>query len=327
MDYRPLGRTGMNVSTISLGCWAIGGTWGQVDDKQSMAALHKAVDLGVNFLDTADVYGGGHSERLIAKFLKERKDRIYVATKAGKFLNPFVAAGFNRENLNQWVDTSLKNLGVETIDLLQLHCPPIEVYYKPEVFEILDELVKAGKIRFYGVSVERQEEGLKAIEYPGVQSIQVIYNVFRQRPAELLFSEAKRRKVGILARVPLASGLLTGKMTQSTTFEADDHRQFNRKGEAFDVGETFSGIPYELGLQLVEELRPLVPAGASLAAFALRWILMNEVVTCAIPGAKRPDQVEGNANAASLPPLSAETMQRVKAIYDQRVKPLVHQRW
>jgi aryl-alcohol dehydrogenase-like predicted oxidoreductase len=317
----------MNVSTISLGCWAIGGTWGKVDDTQSMAALHKAVDLGVNFLDTADVYGGGHSERVIAKFLKERKDRVYVATKAGKYLNPFLASGFNRENLEGWVDNSLKNLGVETLDLLQLHCPPTEVYYMPQVFDALDELVKAGKIRFYGVSVERQEEGLKAIEYPGVQSVQVIYNVFRQRPAELLFAEAKRRQVGILARVPLASGLLTGKMTKSTTFEADDHRQFNRKGEAFDVGETFSGIPYEVGLQLVDELRPLVPAGADLASFALRWILMNEAVTCAIPGAKRPDQVEANAKAASLPALTADTMQRVRALYDQKVKSLVHQRW
>jgi len=327
MEYRPLGRTGMNVSTISLGCWAIGGTWGKVDDKQSLRALHKAVDLGINFLDTADVYGGGHSERVIAGFLRERREKVFVATKAGKYLNPFVASGFNRDNLTTWVEASLKNLGLETVDLLQLHCPPIEVYYTPEVFGLLDDLVKAGKIRFYGVSVERQEEGLKAIEYPGVQSVQVIYNMFRQRPEELLFSEAKRRKVGILARVPLASGLLTGKMSKSTTFEADDHRQFNRKGEAFDVGETFSGIPYDLGLQLVEELRPLVPPGADMASFALRWILMNDTVTCAIPGAKRPDQVESNAKGALLPPLPVETMQRIRALYDQHVKPLVHQRW
>jgi aryl-alcohol dehydrogenase-like predicted oxidoreductase len=282
-----------------------------------LLALHKAVDLGINFLDTADVYGGGHSERLIGQFLRERKDRIFVATKAGKYLNPFVATGFNRENLTTWVESSLKNLGVETIDLLQLHCPPTDVYYTPAVFGLLDDLVKAGKIRFYGVSVERQEEGLKAVEYPGVQSIQLIYNIFRQRPAELLFSEAKRRQVG----------MLTGKMKPTTTFAADDHRNFNRNGEAFDVGETFSGVPYELGLQLVEELRALVPSGVEMAAFALRWILMNDTVTCAIPGAKRPDQVESNAHAAALPALSPETMQRIQAIYDQHVRPLVHQRW
>jgi aryl-alcohol dehydrogenase-like predicted oxidoreductase len=328
MEYRSLGRTGFKVSTISLGCWAIGGTWGEVDDKESLRALHKAVDLGTNFFDTADVYGDGRSERLLGQLLRERRgEQIYVTTKAGRRLNPHTVEGFNRENLTAFVERSLDNLGVETLDLLQLHCPPTNVYYTPEVFGVLDDLVKAGKLRFYGVSIERPEEGLKAIEYPGVQSIQVIYNVFRQRPAELLFAEAKKRKVGILARVPLASGLLTGKMTKDTSFEADDHRKFNRNGEAFDRGETFSGVPYELGLRLVDELRPLVPNGVSMAAFALRWILMNDAVSCAIPGAKRPSQVEGNAAAASLPPLPSETMQRIKALYDEQVRPLVHQRW
>jgi aryl-alcohol dehydrogenase-like predicted oxidoreductase len=326
MQYRTLGRTGMEVSTISLGCWAIGGTWGTVDDKESLRALHQAVDEGINFFDTADVYGDGHSERLIGQLLKERREKLFVATKAGKRLAPNVAE-FNRANLTACIERSLKNLGIETVDLLQLHCPPVEVYYTPEVFGLLDDLVKAGKLRFYGVSIERQEEGLKAMEYPGVQSIQVIYNIFRQRPAELLFTEAKKRKVGILARVPLASGLLSGKMTAATTFEADDHRRYNRKGEAFDVGETFSGIPYELGLQLVEELRPLIPKGVAMAPWALRWILMNDAVTCAIPGAKRPDQVTSNASAAELPALAPEAMQRILAIYNEKVRPLVHQRW
>lgn len=326
MEYRALGRTEMNVSAISLGCWAIGGTWGTVDDTVSLKALHRAVDSGVNFLDTADVYGGGHSERLIAKFLRERKERVYVTTKAGKYLNPFVAEGFNRENIERWVNDSLKNLGLETVDLLQLHCPPIEVY-RAGTFGILDDLVKAGKIRFYGVSVETVQEALTAMQFPGVQSVQVIYNIFRQKPAEELFLQAKQKQVGILARVPLASGMLTGKMKPNTTFEADDHRQFNRKGEAFDVGETFSGVPYELGLQLVEKIRALVPQGTTMAAFALRWILMNDAVTCAIPGAKNPEQVNSNVSAVDLPPLSADTMQALRGLYDEHLRPLLHQRW
>lgn len=326
MEYRALGRTQMNVSAISLGCWAIGGTWGTVDDTVSLKALHQAVDSGVNFLDTADVYGGGHSERLIAKFLRERSERVYVTTKAGKYLNPFVAEGFNRKNLEGWVNDSLKNLGLETVDLLQLHCPPSEVY-RAETFGILDDLVKAGKIRFYGVSVETVEEALRAMQFPGVQSVQVIYNIFRQKPDEELFVEAKRKQVGILARVPLASGMLTGKMKPNTTFEADDHRQFNRKGEAFDVGETFSGVPYELGLQLVEKIRALVPEGTTMAAFALRWILMNDAVTCAIPGAKNPQQVNSNVSAADLPALSADTMEQLRALYDEHLRPLLHDRW
>ncbi len=263
MEYRALGRTGWNVSSISFGAWAIGGTWGTVDDRESMAALHRALDRGVNFFDTADVYGDGHSEQLLARLRRERRDdRFYVATKAGKRLNPFTAAGFNRGNLTAFVERSLKNLETEAIDLLQLHCPPSDVYYQPEVFEILDDLVKAGKLRFYGVSVERVEDALKAMEYPAVQSVQIIYNIFRQRPAELFFREAQRRQVGVLARLPLSSGLLAGKLTAASTFTGDDHRAFNRNGEAFDRGETFSGVPYTTGLSVVEELRPLVPAAA-----------------------------------------------------------------
>ncbi len=327
MQYRPLGRTGWNVSTISFGAWAIGGAWGTVDDQDSLAALHRAIDLGVNFIDTADVYGDGRSERLIAQLKKSRKEEIIVATKAGRRLDPHTAEGYNKANLTAFVERSLRNLQVEALDLLQLHCPPTAVYYMPETFCALDDLVCAGKLRFYGVSVEKVEEALKAIEYPGVQSVQIIFNIFRMRPADLFFGEALRRKVGILARVPLASGLLTGKLKRDSRFEQTDHRAYNRHGESFDRGETFSGVDYETGLEAVEALRPLVPAGVSMAQFALRWILMFDAVTCAIPGAKRPSQAEDNIAAADLPPLPPETMAKVKAIYDEKIKPLVHHYW
>lgn len=324
MEYRELGRTGWKVSAISFGAWAIGSAWGPVDERDSLAALHRAADLGVNFFDTADVYG---SEPLLARFRKERRDNIYIATKAGRALNPHVASGYNRQNLTAFVERSLRNLKTEALDLLQLHCPPTEVFYTPEVFGLLDDLVKQGKVRYYGVSVEKVEEGLKAIEYPGVQSVQLIFNIFRQRPAELLFPGAKRRRVGIIARVPLASGMLTGKMARDTQFSPNDHRQFNRHGEAFDRGETFSGVDFETGLQAVEELRPLVPPGAAMAQLALRWILMFDAVTCAIPGAKRPDQSEGNVRAADLPPLSDAAMAKIREIYDRRIREQVHHYW
>jgi aryl-alcohol dehydrogenase-like predicted oxidoreductase len=327
MKYRELGRTGWKVSEISFGAWAIGGSWGQVDDRESLVALHKAVDLGVNFFDTADVYGDGHSERLLAKLRKERGGEIIIATKAGRRLNPHTAAGYNRENLTAFVERSLRNLETEAIDLLQLHCPPTEVYYMPEVFGILDDLVAAGKLRYYGVSVEKVEEALKAIEYPNVQSVQIIFNIFRQRPAELFFTEAKKRQVGILARVPLASGLLTGKFTKDSRFEADDHRHYNRQGEAFDRGETFAGLDFGQGLRAVAALKEVCPEGMSLAQFALKWILMFDAVTCAIPGAKRPGQVEENLKTVDLPPLSTETMAAVKTIYEQQVKAAVHHYW
>jgi aryl-alcohol dehydrogenase-like predicted oxidoreductase len=327
MQYRQLGRTGYNVSAVSFGAWAIGGSWGDVDDGESYAALNKAVDLGVNFFDTADVYGDGRSERLLAKLRRERSEEILIATKAGRRLDPHLAEGYNRANLTAFVERSLKNLQTEALDLLQLHCPPSEVYYTPEVFAVLDDLVAQGKVRHYGVSVEKVEEGLKAIEYPGVETIQIIFNIFRQRPAELFFYQCQAKNAGILARVPLASGLLTGKMTTRTTFAEDDHRNFNREGEAFDRGETFAGVDFETGLKAVDELRPLVPAGASMVQLALRWILMFDAVTCAIPGAKRASQVEQNLQAADLPPLSQETMQAIRAIYDQYIRPQVHQRW
>lgn len=327
MQYRELGRTGWNVSTISFGAWAIGGTWGNVKDEESLAALHRALDLGVNFFDTADVYGDGRSEQLLARLRKERSEPFHVATKAGRRSSPHVASGYTRQNLTAFVERSLKNLEVEALDILQLHCPPTEVYYMPEVFDALDGLVQAGKLRYYGVSVEKVEEALKAIEYPNVQTVQIIFNLFRQRPLDLFFGEAQRRKVGILARLPLSSGMLTGKMNRQSTFEADDHRQGNRDGAWFDRGETFSGLDYETGLQAVEELRAIVPSNMTMTQMALRWILMFPAVTCAIPGAKRPAQVEENVGAADQPPLAEETMSQIRDIYGRRVRPHVQNYW
>jgi len=327
MQYRQLGRTGLEVSSCSFGSWAIGGNWGQVDDKESLAALHIAIDLGVNFIDTADVYGDGRSERLISQVLKDRSEDLIVATKAGRRLDPHTSEGYNRENLTAFIDRSLKNLGVETLDLVQLHCPPIEVYYRPEVFGFLDDLVKSGKIRFYGVSVEKVEEAIKAVEFPNVQTVQIIFNIFRERPVDLFFKLAKQKQVGILARVPLSSGMLTGKMTSNTKFEAEDHRQFNRNGESFDKGETFSGVDYQLSLKAVEELRHLVPEGWSMAQFALRWILMHDAVTCVIPGAKRPSQAQDNALAADLLPIPQDVMNNVQDIYNKFIKDQVHHLW
>jgi aryl-alcohol dehydrogenase-like predicted oxidoreductase len=327
MHQRTLGRTGWKVSDVSFGAWAIGGAWGAVSDEDSLAALHKAIDCGVNFIDTADVYGDGRSERLIARLRKSRNDQIIVATKAGRRLPRQTVEGYSRQNLTAWIEDSLRNLSTDALDLLQLHCPPIEVYYRPEVFGALDDLVKAGKIRYYGVSVEKVEEALKAIEFPNVQTVQLIFNCFRQRPAELFFPQAKQKQVGILARVPLASGLLTGKLRRDSTFAADDHRNFNRHGEAFDVGETFSGVDFDLGLEAVEQIRALLPPETSMAQFALRWILMFDAVTCAIPGGKRPDQVADNCRASDLPPLTPQAMAAIKEIYDQKIRQHVHQRW
>ncbi len=328
MKYRKLGRTDYKVSEVSFGAWAIGAAWGNVDDDESIAALHTALDLGVNFFDTADVYGDGHSEKLLAKLKKDRPDdEIIIATKAGRRLPEQTAAGYSRENLTSFIERSLQNLETDCLDLVQLHCPPQDAYYHPEIFGIMDDLVTAGKIRYYGVSVEKVEEAIKAIEFPNVQTVQLIFNIFRQRPADLFFDLAKAKEIGVLARVPLSSGMLTGKMSKDSTFEKDDHRNFNRHGEEFDVGETFSGVDFETGLAAVEELKKLVPEGMTMAQFALRWILMFDAVTCTIPGAKRPSQEEDNARAADFPPLSDEVMRAIKDLYENKIKPQVHQYW
>ncbi|WP_192179708.1 aldo/keto reductase [Mesorhizobium amorphae] len=328
MQSRKFGRTGREVSEIGFGSWAIGASWGEVNDSDAVAALHAALDAGVTFIDTADVYGDGRSEKLIARVMKERGgERPFIATKAGKRLPQQTVEGFTRENLTDWVDRSLSYLEVDRLDLVQLHCPLTDLYYHPEVFERLDRLVEQGKIRNYGVSVERVEEALKAMQYPGVASVQIIFNAFRQRPAELFFELAKKNDVAIIARVPLASGLLSGKFKADTRFEDSDHRKFNRNGEAFDVGETFSGVPYEVGLAAVERIRPLVSDDTTMAKFALRWILMFDAVTVVIPGARNRAQARSNAEAAALPPLSDAVMDKIRIIYDQDIKPHVHQRW
>jgi aryl-alcohol dehydrogenase-like predicted oxidoreductase len=328
MQSRKFGRTGRDVSEIGFGSWAIGAAWGEVNDDDAVAALRAALDAGVTFIDTADVYGDGRSEKLIARVMKERGgERPFIATKAGKRLPAQTVEGFSQKNLTDWVDRSLRYLEADTLDLVQLHCPLTDLYYHPEVFERLDRLVEQGKIRNYGVSVERVEEALKAMQYPGVVSVQIIFNAFRQRPAELFFDLAKKNDVAVIARVPLASGLLSGKFKTDTKFEDSDHRKFNRNGEAFDVGETFSGVPYEVGLAAVERIRPLVSGDTTMAKFALRWILMFDAVTVVIPGARNPAQAISNAEAADLPPLSDELMGRIRDVYDQDIKPYVHQRW
>ncbi|WP_053143871.1 aldo/keto reductase [Erwinia billingiae] len=328
MKNRILGKTGQRVSEIGFGAWAIGGTWGEVSIEDAKSALNAALDAGMTFIDTADVYGDGRSEKIIAEVLNERGgERPFVATKLGRRLSPHVASGYSEKNLNEFIDRSRDNLQTETLDLVQLHCPPTEIYYSPDVFAVMDEMIKSGKIRSYGVSVEKVEEGLKALEFPNVSSIQLIYNIFRQRPAELLLREAKRRDVGIIARVPLASGLLTGKMTADTAFAADDHRTFNRNGEQFDKGETFAGVPYDVALDAVEDIRRLLPGDMSMAKFALRWILMNENVSVIIPGSKNKAQSEINAQASDIAALSDETMSALKNIYQNKIAPWVHQRW
>ena len=328
MQTRPFGQTGRSTTPIGFGAWAIGGTWGEVTLEDAKATLHAALDAGLTFIDTADVYGDGRSERIIAEVLAERGGvRPFVATKAGRRLNPHVAEAYTGPAIEAFIDRSLKNLNVERLDLVQLHCPPTPVYSDSAMFEALAAIKAKGKIADFGVSVETVDEALTAIRQPGAVSVQIIYNMFRQKPSRAFFAEAKARNVAVIARVPLASGLLTGKMSRDSTFAADDHRSFNRNGEAFDKGETFSGVPFEVALEAVEALRPLVPQGVTMAAFALRWILMEEAVTVVIPGAKTPQQARANAAAAALPPLTEETMQAAREVYDRLIASHVEGLW
>ena len=328
MKYRTLGKTGFDVSEISLGTWQLGGKWGDRYSRDTAERiLNEAADAGINFLDTADVYNNGMSEMSIGNFLKSRTERIYVATKCGRRLNPHISESYTQEILRKHIEDSLLRLKLETIDLIQLHCPPPEVYDRPEIFGLFESLKQEGKILNLGVSVEKVEEAMKAVEYDNVTTIQIIFNMFRQKPAELFFPEASKRNVGVIVRVPLASGLLTGKFTKTTRFESGDHRQFNRKGEAFDKGETFSGIDYETGIEAVDKLKHIFPGMKNLAPAALRWILMFNEVSCVIPGASRPDQVHSNLSATELPDLSQEQLKKINDIYDTHIKSLVHHLW
>ncbi|MBF9014585.1 MULTISPECIES: aldo/keto reductase [unclassified Oceanispirochaeta] len=328
MKKRTLGKTGYKISEIGLGTWQLGGRWGDpYKEKSAQAILESAVENGLNFIDTADVYNDGMSEESIGTFLKSQKDRIYVATKCGRQINPHVSEGYSPEVLTRYVEDSLKRLQLETLDLIQLHCPPTQVYYRPEIFETFDRLKEQGKVQNLGVSVEKIEEASKAIEFPNVTSVQLIFNMFRHRPLDWFFDLAAKRNVGIIVRVPLASGLLTGKFSRQSSFTSGDHRNFNRDGKAFDKGETFSGVPYELGLDAVERLKELFGPEMNLAQTALRWILMHPQVSSVIPGASSREQMKGNAAAAAMAPLSESQMHGVQKIYDDLIKNEVHQLW
>ena len=328
MNYRRLGKTGFKVTEISLGTWQVGGKWGD-DFNHDLAdkILHTAIDLGINFIDTADVYGDGESEKAVGRVVRSRSEKVFIATKCGRKLNPHVNEAYQPGILRKFVEASLRNMQLERLDLIQLHCPPTEVYYRPEIFELFDKLKQEGKILNLGVSVEKVEEALKAIEYPNVTTVQIIYNMFRQRPSELFFREAVRRDVGIIVRVPLASGLLTGKFSRSSRFSEGDHRHFNRNGEAFDRGETFSGIDYDIGLQAVEELKKLFPNHTNLAPVALKWILMRDEISCIIPGASKPEQIISNISAPEMPAFTSKQSDGIDRVYQTRIKKLVHHIW
>ena len=328
MQYRKLGKTGFNVSEVSLGTWQVGGRWGDpFNDKNAEHIINTAIDEGVNFIDTADVYSDGQSEAAVARVVKNRSEEVYIATKCGRQIQPHTPEGYTAKRLTGYVEESLQNMKLDTLDLVQLHCPPTEIYKRPEIFEAFDRLKEQGKIRNLGVSVELVDEALMAMQYPNVTTVQIIFNMFRLKPSEQFFAKARKNNIGIIARVPLASGLLTGKMTEQTNFGPEDHRSFNRNGEAFDKGETFSGVDFNLGLQAVEELKEIFPGQESLAAWAIRWVLMFPEVSTVIPGASRAEQVRPNIHASELPPLTPEQMQGVQRVYEQHVKPSVHALW
>ncbi|MEL6941139.1 MAG: aldo/keto reductase [Bacteroidota bacterium] len=328
MNYRTLGKTNFNISEISLGTWQVGGKWGSnFDDKNADEILNAAIDNGINFIDTADVYSDGLSETAVGRVVRSRSERVYVATKCGRQINPHTNEGYQPKVLRKYVEDSLQRMKLETLDLIQLHCPPTEVYYRPEIFELFDRLKEEGKILNLGVSVEKVEEALKAIEYENVTTVQIIFNVFRQRPANLFFEEAKKKNVGIIVRVPLASGLLSGKYSKSTTFEEGDHRHFNRNGEAFDKGETFSGIDYDLGLEAVDKLKSIFPNQENLAPTALKWILQHQEVSCIIPGASKLEHLISNISASELASLSNTEITQMNSVYEQYIKAQVHHLW
>ena len=328
MQYRKLGKTGFQVSEVSLGTWQVGGRWGDpFNDKTAEQIINTAIDEGVNFIDSADVYSDGQSEAAVARVVKNRSEEVYIATKCGRQIQPHTAEAYTARRLTDYVEESLQNMKLDTLDLVQLHCPPTEIYKRPEIFEAFDRLKEQGKIRNLGVSVEMVDEAIMAMQYPNVTTVQIIFNMFRLKPSEQFFAKARENNIGIIARVPLASGLLTGKMTEQTSFGPEDHRSFNRNGEAFDKGETFSGVDFNLGLEAVDELKKLFPGQESLAAWAIRWVLMFPEVSTVIPGASRAEQVRPNIHASELPPLTKEQMQGVQRVYETYIKPSVHELW
>ena len=326
MKFRNFSNLGWQVSEIGLGCWAIGSEWGEVSAEDARDVLKTSLDNGVNFFDTADVYGDGRSEKFVGELIKSTSEKIYVATKAGRRLNPHIPEGYNLKNIEAYIDRSLINLGVENIDLLQLHCPPPETCSSSETYEMMDEIVNKGKISNYGVSVETVSEAMDAIQYPNVKSIQIIFNIFRQKPAEVFFKEAAKKNVAIIARVPLASGLLTGKMNKNSSFPENDHRNYNINGDAFDVGETFSGVNYQKGLEAVEKLKQLVPINFTMTDFALKWILMHKEVSVVIPGGKNKQQAVNNVKASDLNDINT-LMTNINTVYEDLIKEDIHNRW
>lgn len=328
MNYRKLGKTGLEISEISLGTWQVGGKWGSgFDDATADKIINTAIDNGVNFIDTADVYEDGLSEKAVGRVVRSRSEKVYVATKCGRQINPHINEGYQPEVLVKYVEDSLKRTGLETLDLVQLHCPPTDVYYRPEIFETFERLKEQGKVQNLGVSVEKVEEGIKAMEYSNVATVQIIFNLFRQRPSELFFEKVREKNVGVIARVPLASGLLTGKFDKNTTFNEEDHRNFNRNGEAFDKGETFAGVNFDKGLKAVDALKELFPERENLAPVALQWILQYEEISCIIPGASKKEHLLSNLSVYNLPPLDAGKVKQMNEIYEEFIKPEVHQRW
>lgn len=323
MNYRELGNTGISVSEVSFGTWAIGGSWGKTNDQESLKALDYAIGQGVNFFDTADVYGDGHSEELLAKATKGKEDQVYIATKFCRAGDIHSKETYSYEAVRSYCEASLKRLDREAIDLYQIHCPPIEILQDGQVFEVLDKLQQEGKIRHYGVSVETVEEGLLCLQNPNVKALQVIFNMFRQKPIEKLFPEAKKNGVGILVRLPLASGLLTGKFTKEHTFEANDHRNFNENGAAFNVGETFAGLGFAKGVELSEQLAWIADGRHSMTTAALRWILDQDEIACVIPGFRNERQITENLRALEEKSFSTEELQKINQFYEEKVKHLI----
>ncbi|CAH1000308.1 Aldo-keto reductase IolS [Neolewinella maritima] len=328
MKYRRLGKTDWKVSEVSLGTWQVGGTWGApFSDKEADRILNEAIDSGINFIDTADVYSDGLSEQAVGRVVRSRSEYIYVATKCGRQIAPHTADNYTVKGLRKYVEDSLQRMKIERIDLIQLHCMPTDAYYRPELFGVFERLREEGKVQHLGVSVEKVEEAIKAMEYENVATVQIIFNLFRQRPSELFFDLVRQHDIGVIARVPLASGLLTGKFSAQSTFGEGDHRQYNREGEAFDRGETFSGVDYELGLQAVAKLKELFPGEENLAPIALQWILSFGEVSCIIPGASKVEHLRSNVGAVDRAPLTEAQLRSMNKIYRQMIKPAVHQLW